>query len=671
MAPFPKLRKVVPAIPDDPVQKENLRQDLVRMGCQGLMHKPWGFHEERMVRELTTDPPNMYDNSVRAHPESWTTDLWRNVYNFRVGGAGFAGRNLDFAQDVFDGKPDAKEGYVLTDCLDPRVRNVFAFLIPIFYPERPGRITNTWANTICGSLQGKRAVDWSLLMQDTVSKMVKALPKTRISSLSSYLAHLYHFRELLLKDEAKSYREQEQIWVHGEPEADTLSEGSEPEATVPEEPPVATPPVRTGTRRKLTPRSGEQGRQARARIEVPEVRVAGDPESPCHRIMVAAQEAQEHIALQEEMLGEISSVVGCPRRSELVAAVEKALTNNSRIRELEKKVEQLQLEKRSLEELVREKSKKAEEEHQRAVASAQAITHVREALAIPAEVMNKAKIVDARLLQETELNRNKIIRFLVAQAETMEQTLEEMRTLADNMVPDVVPATTRRTQTTPDRGAGGAGPSAPGASGSGSDKGKAAMSPGTEAREAKEARAQQKPVRTSPGLHLAPDPRRAPVRRKTPDPPQKQNQGKPQQEPEPDLATKESAALEEAPESRKSSGEGSSRKRKRKFVRTEESDTSGDEVVTPFQQEGDDDVEVIEMTEPVPKTPGTKRAKYAHTPVRQATEAEGVDESPPRAGRRTPKTPGSAPAYGIRPAQTPPPASGTRSHGKARRTTSG
>ena len=61
----------------------------------------------------------------------------------------------------------------------------------------------------------------------------------------------------------------------------------------------------------------------------------------------------------------------------------------------------------------------------RAAASAKAIVNVREALALPADVVNKARLFEERLGREERLSLNKIIRFLVDQASSMEQMLED------------------------------------------------------------------------------------------------------------------------------------------------------------------------------------------------------------------------------------------------------
>ena len=65
------LRSVVPAIPKESGERAHLEEDLTRIGCIGLMRKPWSVKDERLVRELTTGAPNQYERIVRARPESW------------------------------------------------------------------------------------------------------------------------------------------------------------------------------------------------------------------------------------------------------------------------------------------------------------------------------------------------------------------------------------------------------------------------------------------------------------------------------------------------------------------------------------------------------------------------------------------------------------------------
>ena len=136
-----------------------MREDLRRMGCAGLLTVPWGFQEETMVRELMDNPPVQFLETVRAHPEKWSRKTWQTVYDFRKDGCGLTNRKDDFARVMFDEKVDAKEGYSVEDIKDKCARAIIAFLLPIFYPEKPHRLTITWANTIISSFQGKREVD--------------------------------------------------------------------------------------------------------------------------------------------------------------------------------------------------------------------------------------------------------------------------------------------------------------------------------------------------------------------------------------------------------------------------------------------------------------------------------------------------------------------------------
>ena len=58
------LKSVVPAIPKELGERAHLEEDLTRIGCIGLLNKPWSVKDERTVRELTTGAPNQYEGTV-------------------------------------------------------------------------------------------------------------------------------------------------------------------------------------------------------------------------------------------------------------------------------------------------------------------------------------------------------------------------------------------------------------------------------------------------------------------------------------------------------------------------------------------------------------------------------------------------------------------------------
>ena len=79
------------------------------------------------------------------------------------------------------------------------------FLIPILYPEKPTRVTVTVSNTIFGALLGKRKVDWGILLQAVVAKLVDGARKLKATPIGPYLFHLYMGQELLNGEEMVAY----------------------------------------------------------------------------------------------------------------------------------------------------------------------------------------------------------------------------------------------------------------------------------------------------------------------------------------------------------------------------------------------------------------------------------------------------------------------------------
>jgi hypothetical protein len=211
-----KIRKVVPEVPRNETEQGELLEDLQTMGCSELLEKPWGFKDDRIVRELLDGVLNEFDNSIRAIPTRWTEECWKEVYNFSMGGGGLAGRKDEYVKDYFQELPSPKDGYAIEDCTDPRHRRVLAFLVPILYPEKPNRITVTMGNTIFGALNGGRKVNWARIITNLVVQLAAQVGKSRASPLYSFLYHLYERKELLRPEEEKSWKIQEAMMKYGE-----------------------------------------------------------------------------------------------------------------------------------------------------------------------------------------------------------------------------------------------------------------------------------------------------------------------------------------------------------------------------------------------------------------------------------------------------------------------
>jgi hypothetical protein len=186
------------------------------MGCSGLLEKPWDFKDDWIVRELLDGASNEFDNTIRATPTRWTEECWREVYNFSTGGGGLAGRKDEYVKDCFKKLPSPKDGYAIEDCTDPRHRRVLAFLVPILYPEKPNRITVTMGNTIFGTLNGGRKVNWARIITNLVIQLTARVGKSRASPICPFLYHLYERKELFLPKKEKSWKIQEAMLKYGE-----------------------------------------------------------------------------------------------------------------------------------------------------------------------------------------------------------------------------------------------------------------------------------------------------------------------------------------------------------------------------------------------------------------------------------------------------------------------
>ena len=83
------LKALVPVIPKTlTALRQELEENLTRIGCVGLLNKPWNIKDEEMVRELVEGAPNQFDHTIRCKPEKWTTLAWRETYGFKLEGYG-------------------------------------------------------------------------------------------------------------------------------------------------------------------------------------------------------------------------------------------------------------------------------------------------------------------------------------------------------------------------------------------------------------------------------------------------------------------------------------------------------------------------------------------------------------------------------------------------------
>ena len=200
------LKAVVPSIPKNAKEdRELLEEDLWRIGCHGLMGKPWGLCMEDLVVVLLGDKDNQWHGTVRQAPEKWTAKEWRKVYSFAKEGEGMSSRTDRFIDGKFSSRVNPKDGYAVVDCKESRARRVLEFLVPLLYSENPTRVTIMVGNTVFGALSRERPVDWGIVVKDLVQRLLSGMGRSKATPICPYVFHLYHLHELLLSAEKKEY----------------------------------------------------------------------------------------------------------------------------------------------------------------------------------------------------------------------------------------------------------------------------------------------------------------------------------------------------------------------------------------------------------------------------------------------------------------------------------
>ena len=122
-----------------------------------------------------------------------------------MGGEGFASQTDKFIGGKFRNAANLKDGFAIADYEDSRTKRVLEFLISILYPEKPIWVTVTVNNTIFGALLGERKVDWGIVLQTLIAKLVEEAQKLKATPIGPYMFHLYMGQEVLSAEKMVAY----------------------------------------------------------------------------------------------------------------------------------------------------------------------------------------------------------------------------------------------------------------------------------------------------------------------------------------------------------------------------------------------------------------------------------------------------------------------------------
>jgi hypothetical protein len=429
-----KLQKIVPEVPRDETERGELLEDLQVMGCSGLLEKPWGFKDDRIVRELLDGVSNEFDNSIRGQAVRWTEECWREVYHFGKGGGGLAGRKDEYVKECFKDLPNPKDGYSIDDCKNPRHRRLLAFLVPIVYPEKPNRITITWGNTIFGALNGGWKVNWARVITTLVVQLAARVGKSRATRICPFLYHLYERKELLRPEEEKAWKIQEGMLKYGESGSEDEAGsafGSDDEEDDEEEEEEETqvllnrPPKR--------PRQEDKSEQAGAtlipKLEGPSLSSSKDRFSSICKALGKMQAEHER---RGELLMEACQLAVCGP-SELPEQIRKMMMEQARVedsRKLREENARLNLEVGNL----LNENRAAWTQAEAAAASAE---RIREFVHQAGQVVAKVELFDEKVGIGSKPSETRIAMILTDYSEKLERVLVDMRVIV-NQVSDLL-----------------------------------------------------------------------------------------------------------------------------------------------------------------------------------------------------------------------------------------
>ena len=294
-----------------------------------------------MVRELVTrEVDQVYASTIRGRPGRWNAELWSRVYGFKHGGPGgecMATKKDDCTRDKFSHKLDPKYDYFVKNCKDEREMRMLAFLVSILSPEKPYNITLTLVTTLLLAYSEKKVVDWGSIIGELVYRLVANTNRGQPSYIGHFLFHLYAHRNLLT-DEDETQWTGHQIMrelqtTHSEPEMgqeyskeEDVAEFSNEERPVSKKLMLGNLATRTRSATKV--RGGETSTFT---LE----------DNPVGSIICDLEGIRSRIAEYELQMQQVEELVGNPPRESLVAAIQEAIQDPRRLRELERKVDHL------------------------------------------------------------------------------------------------------------------------------------------------------------------------------------------------------------------------------------------------------------------------------------------------------------------------------------------
>ena len=331
-----------------------------------------------------------------------------------------ARRTDKWVDGKFDSSIDPKDGHAVNNCIDPRERRLLEFVVPILYPEKPGKITKEIGNTIFGALAGEYKVNWDQMIQEVVGHLVSNLEKGKASPINPYLFHLYYRNECLREEEMKEVEVARECLEYGVgPDMPPDEEDARSESVGSEERQKLFP----GGQLKFTFRLSKE----KSPIQTPEwkdMSALDLDDALFMRIQEELDRVSNWYSKMEVVIKGASKLLGDYKAGNIVKELKKLK---------EKDTESLEAANRKLQQEVSElkialELKEDEVKNFKAL-RVEALKEIREIMGHLGDICNKAKLFNEYINKDVKITMPKVIAILHGFQKKMEAMLGEVRNL--------------------------------------------------------------------------------------------------------------------------------------------------------------------------------------------------------------------------------------------------
>ena len=304
-------------------------------------------------------------------------------------------------------------------------KRVLEFLIHVLYSEKPTRMTVTVGNTIFGALLGEWKVDWGILLQAVVTKLVDGVRKFKATPIGPYLFYLYKGQELLNGKEMVAYEIGLDLLKYDCTPDPNLDQGQDSPMRSDRTP---SPFAKHNKRKKEDQPGSSQDRgnwNKNKGLTQQELTETAHSFEDAIRWMELAQ-------AQYNQLGDVVVDVCKALDNVAIKDIDTALSRNEEVAERDSRINELIREKEELKERLRKTERELKLEQSKTQGAHRLIGLLEEHVRNPRDLVIKAWIYDEAVAKVGGVTALKLIHICVDYSTRMETILAEMRVLFDN-----------------------------------------------------------------------------------------------------------------------------------------------------------------------------------------------------------------------------------------------